>query len=199
VTRNLERAQQTCELWEHTYPRDPDAPALASGFISQGIGNYERSIEEAKKAIVLDPDHTFAYVNLAAAYFFLNRFEEAKQVCARFSERKVIFPEIVLIRYNIAFLENDSAVMEQQATLAKGKPEAEDWLAHSEALVLARSGRTELAKAMSRRAIDVAQQSGQRERAASYEAATALWEALFGDAAGAKRNAFSANFRRAAT
>jgi tetratricopeptide (TPR) repeat protein len=45
---------------------------------------------------------------------------------------------------------------------------------------------------MSLRAIDVAQQSGQRERAASYEAATALWEAFFGDASGARRNAFSA-------
>lgn len=32
----------------------------ASGFISQAMGNYERSIEQAKKAIALDPDHTFA-------------------------------------------------------------------------------------------------------------------------------------------
>jgi eukaryotic-like serine/threonine-protein kinase len=192
VTRNLERAQQTCELWEHTYPRDPGVPAMASGFISQGIGNYERSIEAAKKAIALDPDHTFAYVNLTAAYFFLNNLEKAKQVCARFSEHKLVFPEIVLIRYNIGFLQGDSAAMEQQAMLAEGKPGAEDWLAHAEALVLARSGRTELGDAMSRRAIDVARQSGQPERAATYRAATAVWEAFFGNAPAARRNAFSA-------
>jgi eukaryotic-like serine/threonine-protein kinase len=189
VTRNLERAEQNCELWEHAYPRDSDAPALASGFISQGVGNYEQSIEQAKRAIQLDPDHTFAQVNLAAGYFFLNRFEEAKEICARFSKRNQVFPEIVLIRYNIAFLQDDAGAMQQQATLAKGKPGAEDWLAHSEALVLARSGKAELAQAMSRRAIDVAQQSGQRERAASYEAATALWEAYFGNEFQATRHA----------
>ncbi len=104
----------------------------------------------------------------------------------------MVFPEILLIRHSIAFLQGDVAEMERQAGLAKGKPGAEDWLAHAEALVLARSGKAELAKTMSRRAIDVAEQSGERERAASYEAATALWEALFGDAAGAKRSAFSA-------
>jgi tetratricopeptide (TPR) repeat protein len=64
VTRNLEKAEQTCELWAQTYPRDADAPGLLSGFIYQGAGKYEKSIEEAKKTIELDPDHTFAYVNL---------------------------------------------------------------------------------------------------------------------------------------
>ena len=55
-----------------------------------------------------------------------------------------------------------------------------------------RSGRTEAAKTMARRAIDVAQQSGQGERTASYEAAMALWQAFFGDSSGAKRNALAA-------
>ena len=137
VTRNLERAQQNCELWEQTYPRDPDAPAIASGFISQGVGNYERSIEQAQRAIRLDPDHTFAYVNLAASYFFLNRFEQAKAICNRFSGSNQVFPEIALLRYNIAFLQGDSAAMQQQAILARGRPGADDWLAHEEALVLA--------------------------------------------------------------
>ncbi len=192
ATRNLERAQQNCELWEQTYPRDPDAPAIASGFISQGVGNYERSIEQAQRAIRLDPDHTFAYVNLAASYFFLNRFEQAKAICNRFSESNQVFPEVALLRYNIAFLQGDSATMQQQAILAKGRPGADDWLAHAQALVLARSGRTEAAKVMARRAMHIAQQSGQRERAASYEAAMALWEAFFGNASGAKGNALAA-------
>lgn len=94
--------------------------------------------------------------------FFLNRLEEAKQVCARFHEHNVVFPEIILIRYSIAFLQGDLAAMKAQAALAKGKPGAEDWLAHAEALVLARSGKTEGAEAMSRRAVDIAEQSARQ-------------------------------------
>ncbi len=92
VTRNLERAQQTCEQWERTYPRDADAPGIASGFIPQGVGNYERAIEEAKKAIALDPDDTYAFVNLAAGYLFLNRLEEDQTSMRPFQRAQSGFP-----------------------------------------------------------------------------------------------------------
>src|SRR5262249_44424094 len=58
VTGNLEKAQQTCALWAQTYPRESEPHGLLSGFIYQGSGKYEKSIEEAKKAIELDPDFT---------------------------------------------------------------------------------------------------------------------------------------------
>ena len=51
VTGNLEKAQQTCELWVQTYPRDAHAHGLFSGFVTQGSGKYLKSIEEAKKAM----------------------------------------------------------------------------------------------------------------------------------------------------
>src|SRR5450631_4459637 len=65
-------------------------------------------------------------------------------------------------------------------------------MTHSESLVLARSGQLQQARRMSRRAVDVAQQAGQRERAAVYETAPALWEAFFGTAQAAKRTALAA-------
>jgi tetratricopeptide (TPR) repeat protein len=70
--------------------------------------------------------------------------------------------------------------MEKAAALAKGKPGAEDWITHSQALVLARSGQLQQARATSRRAIDLALQTGQRERAASYEVAAGVYGALLG-------------------
>jgi hypothetical protein len=82
--------------------------------------------------------------------------------------------------------------MQQQVIQAKSKSGAEDWMSHAESLVLARSGKLELARTMSRRAVDVAQQAGQRERAATYEAATAVWEALFGSADTARQSAMAA-------
>jgi tetratricopeptide (TPR) repeat protein len=45
---------------------------------------------------------------------------------------------------------------------------------------------------MSRRAVDLAQQAGQRERAALYETGAAVWEAFFGNASAARRSAIEA-------
>ena len=189
VTGNLEKAQQTCELWAQTYPRETGPHGLLSGFIYQGSGEYEKSIEEAKKVIVLDPDHTLAYVNLAFSYFCLDRLGEAENTIQRASERKLEIPELLLLRYYIAFLKGDKAGMDQEVARAKGKPGAEDWVSHSEALVLARSGRLQLARRMSRRAADLAQQAGQRERAATFEAAVAVWDAFFGNTPEARQRA----------
>ena len=192
VTRNLEKAQQTCELWAQTYPRDPDAHVLLSGFVDQGAGRYEGSIEEAKKAIGLDPDQTFAYVNLGFSYFYLDRPGEAENTLQRASERKLEIPELWLLRYALALLKGDKAGMDRAAALADGKPGGEDWMSHLQALVLARSGQLQQAKRMSRHAIDVARRAGQAERAATYEAGRATWEAFFGNAAEARRSAMAA-------
>jgi len=48
------------------------------------------------------------------------------------------------------------------------------------------------ARSLSRRAMDLAEQAGQRERAAAYETGTAVWEASSGNAPAAKRSATAA-------
>ena len=72
MTGNLEKAQQTLELWAQTYPREAGPHGLMSGTVYQCTGNYEEAIEEAKKAIDLDPDFAPGYDNLAYSYFFLD-------------------------------------------------------------------------------------------------------------------------------
>ena len=57
---------------------------------------------------------------------------------------------------------------------------------------MAYSGHLQRARAMSQRAVDVAQQSGQRERAAGFEAGAALREAFFQNASAATRSAAAA-------
>ena len=54
-----------------------------------GSGKYELSIEEAKKAIALDPDTTPAYANLAFSYLRLDRLADAEATIQRASERKL--------------------------------------------------------------------------------------------------------------
>ena len=65
-------------------------------------------------------------------------------------------------------------------------------MAHAEALALARAGRVQAARRSSSRAVDLALLQGEREPAASYQAARAVWEAVCGNAAEGKRNAMAA-------
>jgi predicted Ser/Thr protein kinase len=192
ATGNLEKEQQTLVLWAQSYPRDRDAHGLMSGYASQGSGQYERSIKEATVAIGIDPDLSPGYVNIAFDYFYLDRLPEAEKALQRASEHKVEMAEVFLLKYYLAFLNADRGGMDRAVALAKGKPGVEDWMEHSEALVLARSGHLRAAAEVSRRAVDLAQQAGQRERAATYRAGEAVWEAFFGDVASARRSAMAA-------
>jgi serine/threonine protein kinase/Tfp pilus assembly protein PilF len=192
ITGNLEKAHQTLELWAQTYPRDLDAHGLLTGFSSQGTGRYEQSIEESKKALQIDPDFAPGYLNSAFSYFWLDRPDQATELVRQASERSLQMAELSVLRYYIAFLKGDQAEMEKTAALAKNKPGAEDWITHSQALVLARSGQLQQATTTSRRAIDLALQTGQRERAASYEAAVGVYTALLGNTTEARQHSKAA-------
>jgi hypothetical protein len=65
-------------------------------------------------------------------------------------------------------------------------------VAHAEALALARIGGLRAARQSSSRAADLALQEGEREKAASYRAARAVWEAIYGNAAEGKSSALTA-------
>ncbi len=189
VTGNLEKAHQALESWAETYPRDRDAHGLLSGFTSQGAGKYQEAIEEGKEAIGLDPDFVPGYANVASAYIYLGRSTEAEKTLQQASEHKLEIPDYIMLRYYIAYLKGDKAGMEREAALGEAHPGAEDWMLHAESLTLARSGQLQRARGMSRRAVDLAQQAGQRERAAVFETGAAVWEALCGNLPAARQKA----------
>jgi tetratricopeptide (TPR) repeat protein len=194
VTGNLEKAYQTLELWLQTYPRqkEPNAQGLLGGVSTHGTGRYQRAIEASQKEIAADPYFLFGYQNIATGYYFLDRFAEAESTLQRASERKLEMPNFLVLRYNIAVLKGDQGQMDQAVGLAKGKRQAEHWMAHEEALALARSGRLQAARRSSNRALDLALQEGDRETSAAYQAARAVWEAVYGNAGEGKRNAMAA-------
>ncbi|HLO20476.1 MAG TPA: hypothetical protein VK192_08275, partial [Sphingomicrobium sp.] len=195
VTGNLEKAYQTLELWLQTYPRRGEPPSphgLLGGLSTHGTGRFERAIDASRKEIAAAPDTAFAYGSLAQSYFLTDRFPEAESTLQRASERKLERPNNLVMRYNIALLNGDQQQMDRAVGLAKGKQGAEHGMAHAEALALARSGRLIRARQSSSRARDLAQQEGRSEAAATYQAARAVWEAVCGNAAEAKRNAMAA-------
>jgi eukaryotic-like serine/threonine-protein kinase len=192
VTGNLEKAEQTCELWMQTYPRTMIPHSFLSGIISLARGNYEKSVDEAKIAIGLDPDSPMAYNNLAFSYVALERTDEAGNALGRAFERKLEIPDFSVQRYMISFLKGDSAGMERELAQARGKPGIEEWMSNAEGFVLAYSGHLEEARKMSRRAADLTREAERRETEALYETDAALREALFGNASTARQRALAA-------
>ncbi len=192
VTGNLVRARQTCMSWAQSYPRDPEAHGLASGMIAQGLGDFDISIEEARKAVALDPDMSPAYTNLAYSYFLKGQMTQATNVVAEASVRGFKPPEMLVLRYAIAFANADTEGMKRAAASALGKPWAEDWMTQFEALAAADRGQIRLARQLSRKARELAISLGQSERAAGYESGFAVDEALFGYSSEANRAATEA-------
>jgi eukaryotic-like serine/threonine-protein kinase len=192
VTGNMEKAEQACELWVQTYPREMMPHSFLSGIVVPVLGKYERAEEEGQKTIQLNPDFAIGYSVLAFSYSYLDRFGDAGNVLQKASERKLEIPDFLIQRYDFAFLKGDAAGMQREVALARGKTRVLDWISDHEAFALAYSGRLREARAMSRAAVDLARQDGQRERASLYEAAAALRESLFGNTLAARQHADAA-------
>lgn len=179
VSRNLEQARQTLESWKHKYPSGLHPHGYSSGFTSVGLGLYDKAVQEGLTAIELDPDFAIGYENVAWAYVYLNRASDAEALLHRASDRKIEVTHFSLIRYAIAFLRRDRSAMEREATQRQSNLQAQGVFEHQEALTLACQGRLKEAARVSDRALTFARQGGLLERAAQYEGARAVWNALF--------------------
>ena len=82
--------------------------------------------------------------------------------------------------------------MEREITQRRIKLEAQGWFEHQEALTLAYQGRVKEADRLSERAISLARQGGLMGRAAMFQGAGAVWNALLGNRAEAQRSAVAA-------
>jgi tetratricopeptide (TPR) repeat protein len=149
------------------------------------------AIARAEEAIALNPDGTPTYGSRAFNQLYLNRLDEALLTVTRATERNLESSDYHLIRYFVAFLKGDDAELRRTAAAAR-RPGLEDIISHLEALAAARSGRLQDARRMSAAPVEIAQQSGRRERAGLFEAGRAVWEAFYGNAAAARQGASKA-------
>ena len=192
VTGNQERALQTCEEWSQAYPREFGPHSFLAGFIYPVSGKYEKAVDEGKKMLQLDPDMPIGYVELGYIFAALGRYRDAEDVLRLASRRNLQVPILLVLQYDVAFLQKNRPDMVSAVTMAQGRSGAEDWIADHQAFVLAYSGHLQEARRMSRHAADLAQQGAHTERAAMFESGAALWEAMFGNAQAAQRGATAA-------
>ena len=192
VTGDMEKARQTCEAWAQTYPRDANAHGFLSGAIYPSLGKYSEELEEARKMLELDPDFPVSYNLVVLGYLPFGRLDEAAKALDLAEQRKMQMPDLLVDRYQVAFLKADQAGMEKAVTLAAKTPGANDIVANQEAFGAAYSGHLQQARSRSAFAVQLAQLAGQRERAALFQSGAAVREAFFGDTADAKRSAKAA-------
>jgi len=191
VTGELEKAAQTYELWQQTYPRNYVAHTSLA-IISHDLGNYEKALSEFSEAQRLEPNSVLSYALLGLSYQFLNRFDEADAVYKQADDRKLESELLFGNRYELAFLKGDAAVMERFASGAMGKPGIEDYLLAEQSDTQAWYGKMKNARELTRRAMDSAEHNDAKESAASYQAASALREVEIGNREEARAGANAA-------
>ena len=191
ATGELEKANQTYELWIQLYPRDD----LAYGNLGADymyLGQYEKAATETREALRLNPNDSNGYANLGEIYLALNRFDEARATTEEAQGRKLedigLHPNL----YALAFFQGNAAAMKQQADWAIGKPGDEDRMLSLESDTEAWSGRLGKARELSRQAVETVRRSDEKEPAALWQANAAIREALFGNTEAARRNAAAA-------
>ena len=188
VTGNMDREISTLEAWAQTYPRDNTPHGLLAGFATRSTGRYEQGVAAAERSIALDAASGPSHNSKAHNELLLNRLDAAEATVRHAEERKLA-SDYFLVRYFIAVVRGDSEGMKQQVALGRARPSAEDLVSHLEALDMARTGRLQDARRTSAIAVAIAKQSRRLERAALFEAATAVWEAFYGNAAVVRQKA----------
>lgn len=180
VTGNLERARETFESYATTYPRDLDAHGLLSGFSTNGTGRYEQALEHAAIGRSLDPHFGFGYLNGIFANVYLDRYDAADDLIKGALAANVEMPDIYWFRYVVAYLRNNRDALAQARAEGMKRPAVAPGIEQGTALIAAREGRWDEARAAARRAIALAQSSGKGTSAGTLFGIMAIWEAMAG-------------------
>ncbi|MGH9841657.1 MAG: winged helix-turn-helix domain-containing protein [Blastocatellia bacterium] len=187
VTGNQNKWLEALRLQKQAYPAFwPAYHNLALAY--NMVGQSEQAVAEEREALRLDPSSTPPYRVLTLALLRLNRFAEAKETIRQAQQRKLVETEYHFRLYQLAFIEGDTAVMQQQVEGMLGNPEeyaALDWQTGAAAF----AGQWRKAQELSRSAINLAAQVEMKEVAARYGTEQALRGAVFGDCRQARADA----------
>jgi eukaryotic-like serine/threonine-protein kinase len=187
LTGDLEKARQTLLLWAQAYPRDSQARSNLTLIYSQ-LGKHQESLTQAREALRLDPNGLNFY-NLVSSLTSLNRLDEAQNTITDWRSRNVDSPYLHFSLAVIAFLQSDAAQFAKQFAWAAGKTGYEDVALALKADTVAYVGHLGEARELSRQAVASAERVEEKQTAATYEAAEALRQALFGNQVEAKQTA----------
>jgi tetratricopeptide (TPR) repeat protein len=191
VTGELDKAAQTYHEMIESYPQRAGAYSnLGNVFAAQG--QYEKAAEITRQGMRLAPDQLISYGNLANFALSLQHFDDARQIIHEAQARKADDYLLHSALYALAFLGADSGTMAEQQQWFAGKPDYEN-----DGLALASdtevySGHLGKARELTKRAVDSAIRTDNKESGAIYLENAALEEAAYGNPAEARQSAAEA-------
>jgi|SRR5579863_900312 len=191
VTGDLDEATRTYKEQIASYPRDSRAYLdLATVYGQQA--QYEDAITAAREAVRLAPDDAASYGVLSYVLLAAQRMDEARQTIQQAQALRLDDFVLRQVSYALAFLNRDSAAMEEQAGWFTGKTAVENSGLSLESDTAAYAGRLRRARQLTEQSVDSAIRSGHKENAAIWRANAALREAGFGNDNDARKNAVDA-------
>jgi Tfp pilus assembly protein PilF len=173
-----DKALELSLSWTTTYPREAFA-FNSLGLASAAFGQHEEAARAFREAIRLDARFVPPRGNLVGSLIALNRFDEAKAALEEARQRGVDFISLRRAAFLLGFLENDSATMARELTLARKMPEAVS-AASWEARTSAFSGRFRTAHELLQRGIQAAVRDQFHELGAQWTMEDAELHALAG-------------------
>jgi len=189
VTGELEKEIETLQLYERTYPRD-SIPSNNLAVAYQTIGEFEKSVEEARRSVQVEASSVNAYVNLAFAYMGLNRFDEARQIVEQARARFPVSPGLHFTSFQLALMEGKTADAQRELEWAKGKP-SEYTFTSLQARAAATEGKLRLSQELIQRAVESEKNQNLNEEAATDLGGQAVIEADLGACSEAQAHAGS--------
>jgi tetratricopeptide (TPR) repeat protein len=183
LNKSLEYALVRHRMFPDSVPAQID---LAYAYVL--TGQFEQALGPGNQALRLNRNIIPGYKFLGIALIRLNRFAEAKDLLTQALQLKLDASIFHTILYQIAFINADAAGMQEQLAWSQGKPDeyiALDWQTGATAFV----GQWRKAQELSRRAIDLAARSDNREVAARYATEQALRSAVLGTCQDSKASA----------
>ncbi len=186
VTGDLEKAAEVYAVAVQNYPDSAGAYNHLANDEGK-LGRYEQSVQDLRKALLLDPSRASTYANLAVGLLALNQVEEASAVLAEADKRGLQTDILLQAHYWIAFLRNDEKEMERLVQRSSDLPGAQAILLSEQSNTAAYYGHFEKAREFSRAAENLMERDGNKELAASYLVQAAVRESEVGEFARAQQ------------
>jgi eukaryotic-like serine/threonine-protein kinase len=143
------------------------------------MGQFENALENARKAVQIDPDSASGYSNTAFAYAGLNRLDEAKATFNQAIQHSAGAAIAHSGLATIAWLQGDKDGTERELGAMKNNPQGEFQVAGFRSAMAAYAGQLKMARDFGQKQREAAGRLTFKEAAASEYAQEAFTEATF--------------------
>jgi eukaryotic-like serine/threonine-protein kinase len=185
VTGRLDDVVATYQLWIRTYPQDwVPHNNLATTYVR--LNELDDALREARTAVQLAPNVVVPYQELARILLVLDRFADCAAVIADAEAHSLDSSYNRAIAYDLAFINNDAAAMQEQLRAASSRADGHLVVAEAARAALA-AGDLETSRRLYAQAISAARSAEISDYAGLLLAEQSLGDALLGDPARADR------------